>query len=172
MGNDQGKIKEIIDASVKAAIAAMIVESKNHVDDAYKATLRRLDALKILMDRVEDNKNRLAGLEEEGVQGKSKSIVRFSATGIRVDPMEQYEAVLADLEAHIAADEQEIEIIDQAMKYVQDDFYFKTVSGKFIDNLSDEVIAEELFCDASTVRRHRGRLVHRIAVYLYGSAAL
>ena len=172
MGKDQTKIKDVIDASVKAAIAAMIVENKNHVDDAYKATLRRLEALQILKDRIEDNTERLAGLKENGVQEKSKSIVRFSASGVRADPMEMYDAVLADMEAHLAADQEEVDTVMRALEYVKGDYYYDTVYGKFVENLPDDQIASKLFCDDSTVRRHRGRLVHRIAVYLYGAAAL
>lgn len=166
------KIKDIIEAAVRAGLQAMFEEKRNAPDDAYKATLRRLDAMKILQERIADNTARLEGLKEDGVQGKSKSIVRFSAAGVRLDPMEMYDAVLADLEAHIAADTEEVETVMRALNSVQKDYYFDTVYGKYVDGIPDEDIAKKLFCDDSTVRRHRGRLIHQIAVYLYGTRAL
>lgn len=165
------QIKEAIDAAVRAAMAAMLAEKKPP-DDAYKQTLRRLDAVKTLQARIHDNKERLIGLKEDGIQGKSKSIVRFSASGVRADPAEMYEAILADLEAHIAADTEEVETVTRALESVQKDYYYDTVYAKFMEDMTDEDIAQKLFCDDSTVRRHRGRLVHQIAIYLYGVQAL
>ena len=167
------QMKELIEASVQAGIKAMLVEKINTPsDDAYKQTLRRLEAVTILQERIADNKARLEGLKEDGVQGKSKSIVRFTASGVRVDPMEMYDAVLADMEAHIAADTEEVETVLCALASVQNDYYYKTVYDRFMDGKPDAEIAQELFCDESTVRRNRGRLVHRIAIRLYGAVAL
>lgn len=167
------QMKELIETAVRAGIQAALVEKMTSpADDAYKQTVRRLEAVTILQDRIADNQARLEGLKEEGVQGKSKSIVRFSASGVRADPMEMFEAVLADLEAHIAADTEEVETVMRAMTTVQGDYYYKTVYDRYIDGKQDSEIAKDLFCDESTVRRNRGRLVHRIAIRLYGAVAL
>lgn len=168
----QSSNKELIEEAVRAGIRAALVERTNSPDDPYKQTQRRLEAIIILQDRIADNKARLEGLKEIGVQEKSKSIVRFSASGVRADPMEMYDAVLADLEAHIAIDEEEVEAVMRAMMYYQNDRYFNVVYDKYIEGKTDVEIAEESFCDESTVRRNRGRLVHMIAVRLYGAVAL
>ena len=77
-----------------------------------------------------------------------------------------------DMEATIAADRYEIEALERALATVQDDPYYRALSGKYLDDVDDRDIAEDLECDTSTVWRHRKRLVQRVAVWLYGAEAL
>ena len=161
----------MIEETAKRTAAAMYAERNLKPDNCYKQTIRRIKALPILQERVEDNRARLS---EDGnlLPGKSKSIVRFSASGIRADPEEMLEAVRQTVEAHIAADQQEIDDVTKAMEYVKDDYYYPTVYNGLILHHSDAEIAEELHCEDSTVRRNRSRLLRIIAVRLYGVDAL
>lgn len=163
----------IIDEAVKRTVTALHEERRHAADDAYKQTMRRLKALPIIKERLEENKARLEGMRADGaLPGVSKSIIRYSAAGLRVDPEEMYEAACLTLEAHIAADQLEVEEVAAAMKTVQQEAYYAVIYDYYVKNMSDLEIAEKLFCDESTVRRRRSQLVHRIAIRLYGAYAL
>lgn len=141
-------------------------------NEAYKATERRLRALPDLQEKVEADKAQLAEYEAGIVRGRSKDIIRFSASGSRVSPEEKLDALKQDLAARIAADEYEIGLIENALKVIENDPYYKTVFNRYVLQENDEDIAEQIHCDASTVRRRRGQLVRRLAVRLYGVDAI
>ena len=161
----------LIEETAKRTAAAMYAERNLKPDNCYKQTIRRIKALPILQERVEDNRARLS---EDGnlLPGKSKSIVRFSASGVRADPEEMLEAVRKTTEAHLAADQEEIDIVTAAIACVQEDFYYPTVYDGLVQHKSDAELAEQLYCDESTVRRNRSRLIRIIAIRLYGVEAI
>ena len=125
-----------------------------------------------LREKLEDDRELLAEIRAYGPRQRSKSITRFTKTGVRLTPEEIFEAVVTDTEAEIAADEHEIEAIERALAAISDDPYYLAVTGKYIDHMTDEEIAGEIHCDATTVWRNRKRLVQRLAVRLYGADAL
>ena len=77
-----------------------------------------------------------------------------------------------DMEAGIAADQYELDNIEKALAGIADDEYYLTVSGRYLQGLSNEQIAERIPCEISTVWRNRKRLVQQLAVLLYGAAAV
>ena len=96
----------VIEETVKRTMQQMMVERDAMPRDCYKQTIKRIKSLPVLQERVAENKARL-GKDGNLMPEKSKSIVRFSASGVRADPEEMLEAVIQTLEAHIAADEEE-----------------------------------------------------------------
>ena len=167
------KIISLIDESVRRAMTAMIVEHRKITDDAYKQTVARLEALGAIKASLKDSMAKLEGMRKERqLQGKSKSIIRYSAPGIRVDPEEMFEAVCQSLEAHIAADQQEVSEMERALDYISGDLYFPVIQERYFNGKTDEEISAQLNCDVSTVRRNRGRLVRRLSIRLYGAQAI
>lgn len=165
--------KKIVDYAIEKMALAMFAGRCRQTEDAYKDTMKRLEALPIIKERIEANKDRLCVMrKEKKLPGKSKSIVAFNPSGYRADPEEIFDAVLQDLEAHIQIDQMEVDELEKALSHFKNDPYFDTVSGRFIEEKTDYEISEALFCDESTVRRNRGRLIHKIAVMLYGVEAL
>lgn len=164
-------IKSLIKEAVTAGMTAGRVQANKVAGDAYKATERRLYAYVTLLEKVEDDKARLKDLQENGVS-RSKSVVRFNRPGTRLSPDEILEALVADTQATIAADEYEVSEIAAALHSIEGDQYYLAVYGKYVECLSDEMISEKVHCDPSTVRRNRGRLVRTLAVRLYGSEAI
>lgn len=134
-----------VDEIVKLAVAAGRRAAERTPADAFKATERRLYALPILREKLERDRERLEELTT---------------------------AARAELEAVIAADGAEVETLDYALAACVKDAYYKTVTGRYFEGLDDERVAELLNCDTSTVWRNRKRLVWRIAVWLYGAAAV
>ena len=153
-------IESIITRTVRETIEAYRTTSSRSAKDAFKATERRLYALPDLRGKLEDDRELLAEIREHGLRQRSKSITRFTKSGI------------TDTEAEIAADEHEIETIERALTTISDDPYYLVVTGKYIERMTDEKIAGEISCDTTTVWRNRKRLVQRLAVRLYGADAL
>lgn len=157
---------------VLQAVEAGRISAERTAKDAFKATERRLYGLPTLKIKLEDDLERLEEFKLYGPRERSKSITRFIKNGNRLSPDEIWEAVLMDMEATIAADRYEIETLERALATVRDDPYYRALSGKYLDDVDDRDIAEDLECDTSTVWRHRKRLVQRVAVWLYGAEAL
>lgn len=163
---------EDIRAIIVEAVQAGRVSAGHTAKDAFKATERRLYALPTLLQKQAEDKDKLEEFLKYGPKERSKSITRFIKTGVRMTPEEIWEAVLTDMQATIAADEHEINTMERALEVIQDDAYYQTVVGRYIDNLPDEDVAKLIPCDTSTVWRNRKRLVQRLAVWLYGADAL
>ena len=161
-----------IEGIIWKAVGAMKVASERSTKDAYRATERRLYALPDIRAKLKDDKESLAEVKEHGVRNRSHSVTRFLKSGVRLSPEEALAAVLMNLEAEIAADEHEIDVMERALASIADDEYYATVTGKYIDRLTDAQIAEAIQCDASTVWRNRKRLVQRLSVRLYGAEAV
>jgi len=168
----QPDIEKIIKKAVEAGIKAGRVQAERTPDNTYKATERRLYALPVLVRKVEDARLRLKELEEKGAPGRSKDVIRFARSGVRVSPEEILDTLTADIKASIAADEYEIETVKKALRNIENDAYYAAVSGRYFEGISDEEIAKQIPCDERTVRRHRGRLVRVLAVWLYGVDAV
>jgi hypothetical protein len=161
-----------IETLIRRAVEAGIKAGQRAPVDAYKATERRLYALPVLVRKVEDAQLRLKELEQTGAPRRSKDVIRFARTGVRVSPEEILDAMIVDIKASIAADEHEIETVKKALRNIEDDTYYVAVSGRYFEGISDEEIAKQIPCDERTVRRHRGRLVRVVAVWLYGAEAV
>lgn len=159
------------DAIIQKAVNAGRAQGMSIAKDAYKATERRLYALPVLRQKVEDDKEKLEQVKTHGAPERSKSIVRFSRTGYRLTPEEMLEAIIKDLEATIAADEYEIETLEKALAHIEDDPFYPAVEAKYIDGLEDDDIAADLKCGNTQLWKQRGRLVRAVAVLLYGSQA-
>lgn len=174
MPNDQLSLKllTVINEAVERAVAATRTAQAGEAKDIYKQTERRLYAYPHLLEKLQDDAARLADMEAGILQGKSKGIVRFSQSGVRVDPEEMAEAVMNDLRARMAMDRQEVETIQKALKAIERDAYFVTVPARYFDGRVDWEMAEALQCDESTVRRNRSRLVRIVAIRLYGAIAV
>jgi hypothetical protein len=162
----------LIRESVNEGIAAGMAQAFAIAKDAYKATEKRLYAIPILEKKIQNDKEKLEELKGSGPQDRTTSIVRFQKGGLRVSPEDMLDAVIRNFEATIAADEYEIAVMYAALASIEKDAYYQTVTGKYFDGEPDEVIAERIPCDTTTVWRNRKRLMQRLAVTLYGAAAI
>ena len=99
-------------------------------------------------------------------------MVRFHRSGQRLSYEDILDALILDTQASIAADETEIDTLKKALEQIEDDIYYPAVKGRYFEGFSDEKIAGQIHCDERTVRRHRGRLVRVVAVWLYGAEAV
>lgn len=163
-----------IDAIIEKAVQRGILLGKRQAElrpkDIYKATESRLYALPDLEAKVERDKQYI---EEFSYSPKrhSTDIVRFQRSGSRLSDEDIEKAIKQDRLAQIAADEFEIKTIKEALAPLTKDSYYRVIPGRYFEDMTDEELAKELHCEDRTIRRNRGRLVHRIAIRLYGSSA-
>lgn len=165
-------LDEIINTAVERALQAgrkqQVVEAK----DTFKATEKRLYALPILILKVEEAEAWIEDIKVSGPHERSKSIVRFNSPGITLSDEQIVDSQILNKRAEIEIDEQEIQTMQRALGIIRDDEYYEVIPMKYFDKRGDDEIAEELYCDASTVRRNKSRLIREMSVYLYGAAVV
>ena len=134
-----------VEEIVKLAVTAGRIAAERAPANAFKATEQRLYALPILREKLERDRERLPTLG---------GVAR------------------ADLEAAIAADADEVKVMENALAKCAGDPYYQTVTGRYVEGLDDAEIGRLIHCEVSTVWRNRKRLIQRISVYLYGAFAI
>lgn len=159
------------DELIQKAVNAGRIQGAAMAKDTYKATERRLYALPILREKLQEDKEKLEEIRTHGTPQHSKGIVRYSRTGIRLSPEEILDGIIKDMEATIAADQYEIDTVEKALAHVKDDPFYSAIEAKYFEGLDDEDVAEDLNCGTTQLWKQRGRLVRALAVFLYGSQA-
>ena len=163
-------IDKLIKNAIKEACEAGRKEADRKPKNIYKATEKLLYALPDLKLKVVEDKEYLESLH--GLPQRSKDLVRFKKAGVRLSDEEIVEGMRQDVKARIAANEFEIDRIEKALEPLTSDAYYSVISGRYFEQMTDVEIAEKIPCDPSTVRRNRGRLMHRLSVRLFGAEAL
>jgi hypothetical protein len=170
-------IEKIIEQAVKRAVnAAMLLgvaKGKSEIKDPFKQTEIRLYAYPELKDNIVKYNKDIEDLRQEGSSGRSKDIVFFSISGgTRLSVEEIQEGRIMVLQKKIYRDQTEIDEIDFALQAVENDEYYPVVTLKYFEGKSDDEIAAAIPCDPRTIRRNKSRLIHKIAVKLYGAEAV
>lgn len=163
----------LINAAVRAGIKAGYRKAKQkQAPTFYQLTVKRLCSLRVLEKRVDDNVQLLKDMEEHGIPQYSRDRIRLGRVGPRLDPEEKYDALKAEIEAEIESDQHEIKIIKNALKQIEDDEYYLTVYGRYVEGWTDERCAEEIHCSLSTVYKNRPRLMDKLIIIFFGAKAL
>jgi DNA-directed RNA polymerase specialized sigma subunit len=171
LSSQELNIEKIIKKAVKEGIAAGYSVKQQEVKNYYKQTEKRLYSYPNLKLGINAYQDEIKSLKKYGLPGKSKSIV-YMPSGSRLDRDDLLEARIQDLCYKIQCNKDEIKEIDEALKLIKDDAWYKVIEYKYFQGHKDNEIAEILTCDESTVRRNKKRLVNKIVVRLYGAAAL
>jgi hypothetical protein len=169
------EMKRYIDQAVQTAFEAGRLSYAQTQKDAYKATERRLYAIPILKARLIEEQDHLAELISSQAPEKisrSLDVVRLRRGGRRLSDEDLLKAQIQYSESMIASMEHEIGEVENGLERIRPDFYYRTVPMKYFDGLTDDIAAEILKCDPSTIRRNRSRLVKYIAIWFYGVTAL
>ncbi|OQB14691.1 MAG: hypothetical protein BWY15_00841 [Firmicutes bacterium ADurb.Bin193] len=139
----------------------------------YKMTEARLFAYNDLKAKMENDLLDLQDMLKEGPASKSRDILYRSVNGgVRLSPDEIQQIKIDNIKRQIEDCRREISRIDDSVSAFDGDYYALIIKMRYFERKSDEVIAEILNCDVSTVRRNRKRLITRMAVRLYGIKAL
>ena len=140
------------------------------MNDYIRQTEQRLYAYNDLVAKRKRDLLDLADLKNEGVIHRSRDILyRAVQSSVSISPEELWLMRINKLKMQMASDERELSRVKSAIASLRGDYYAKCITAKYLDGEGDECVADELHCDVSTVRRNRKKLLHRIAVRLYGT---
>ena len=165
-------IEQMIQDAVLVGLEAGRSDAAKSAREAFAAAEERVMTFHALEKKVARDKQYLIQLQMIGSPERSKSIVRFSKTGVRLTPEEQLQAIITSTRAEIAKNEMEVEEIRDALSEIRDDEYYFTIEERYFHNKRDADIAEEFHYDKATIWRNRTRLVKQLAVYFFGAAAI
>ena len=165
-------IEQMIQDAVLAGLAAGRSDAPKTAREAFAAAEDRIMSYHTLVKKVARDKEYLVQLQIIGSPERSKSIVRFSKTGVRLTPEEQLQAVITSTRAEIARNEMEADAIKTALDEIRSDEYYFTIEQRYFHNKKDAEIAEEFHYDKTTIWRNRTRWVKQMAVNFYGATAL
>ena len=141
--------------------------------ELYKQTERRLYAYNDIKAKLENDIKDMEDLKKEGITERSRDIIyRAVSGGVRLSPEELQQIKIDAINEQVQDGRRELARLDDVLRAIEDDDYGKIIRLKFIERRRDEYIAELMCCDSSTIRRHRSRLVKRIAIRLYGTSAV
>jgi len=164
------RILKGIEDALKKAVASGYEKRCQEIKNYFKQTERRLYSYPELYENIQKYTLDIQDLEREFFSEKSKDMVKFSEnSGIRLTPQEIQQARIESLKRKIKRDQAEIDEINYALNAVKDDEYYMIVEYKYFDGMKDVEIGEKMYCDESTVRRHKNKLLQRIMVRLYGA---
>ena len=165
-------LKQAISEAIGAALAVRIQHRKEEVKNPFSQTEVRLYAYRDLRDNIEQYRLDIEDLKREN-PGKSKSLVfGHGGDGVRLSDEEIQQGRIEIIQNKVARDTVEINEIDRALERINTDQYFPIIGMKYFEGKSDDEIAETIPCNPRTVRRHKNRLVKRIAIKLYGADAV
>lgn len=113
-------------------------------------------AAKLRFESLEDLKIMIAAQEYE-IEMISQKAELSEEDGLR----------LIELEKDTLQKRLEVRRLMEAIAQIQNEPYVMSITGRYIAGQRDEETAEQLFCDVSTVRRNRKKLLRKIAEELY-----
>ena len=175
------EILSLIDAALRNAADKAYSEGRKHRDqeikDYYKAAERRLYAYPDLVLNLEKYDLDVEDVKTEanipGAGGRSKSIVYRPVTGgcIIAGKDEILEGKLAIIDSKRKRDQEEIDEVKYALGAIENDPDYMIIEYKYFDNMPEKEIADKVFCDERTVRRHKNRLLRKVMLRFYGADA-
>lgn len=129
--------------------ASAMNELKHKTNILTKAVEMRFQAIKHLQVMVFAEEYELRKLEEQPFLGKKEEMRR------------------KELEESIGLKQIEIQALAAAAKQIENHPYAQVITGRYWEGKPDEMLATELCCDISTIRRNRKKLLSSMAMYLY-----
>lgn len=135
----------------------------------YKKTeivLYNYEKLKLAIKQKEED---IKYIEENGLPGKSKSIVFYSTAAGNINAGDRYIELIEKYKVAKEETERDIARIDNALDKVRDDKFFKIIELKYLKQevKTDEEISEMLDKDRTTISRNRNRLINTIKTILF-----
>ena len=170
---EENSIAKIIEASIdkKMAEVEKCFKRDRRERSLQKLVKRRLYAYQQLKENIERYKLDIENIKVEDF-GKSKSIVFRNGATTPQDIEDIRAAKIAIVEQKIARDEEEIKELDFALSTIRNEEYYPALEMTFFDEMKQDIIAEKLHCDKSTIWRQVGRLIDKLCIVLYGADAI
>ena len=121
---------------------------------------------------VKDKQEMIEQIKQVGISKTSCSFLPMPQdTGFKYIPSEQEknDAAIAELESSIAVTSNFIKLIDNALKTIKDDPYYKVIEECYFDGKKHSAVANEWVTpiDETTIGRNKNRLIKKLSIYLF-----
>ena len=164
-------VERLINSAVEKALAAGYEKAQSDSSDCRKKTEKILSSYKGLKYRIEDLKKEIVSLENGDEPQHSKDIL-YQTPKSQVAKEDRLDGILAVKHRELNKNIRYAEKIEGALGQVKNDRYYDILVLKYCDGLTDADISEKIYCDPSTVRRNRARLIDKVSVLLFGVDAI
>lgn len=165
-------IKGIIEETAKEMVE-QLSNRKMIRDDLsyYKRVEILLYNYNSLKEAIKQKDEDIEDIKNNGLPGKSGSIVIYSTSGNGLTEEERYTQLIDKYKREKQETQRDIDRIDRALLKIKDDRYYEIIKIKFFDDnqekATDEYIAERIGKDRSTVLRNRKRLMNKLITILF-----
>lgn len=147
---------------------------KNNRQSPFQKTETLLYNYNNFKAAINDKYEQIEAIKCEGLPQKSKSITSFSGSASFEVKSESDKAneKIESIEQSIQVTKNFIKVIDAAIDVLRDDPYFEIIPMKYFDCKSREDIAAFYDVDASTISRHKNRLVNLLQIRLFSDEVI
>lgn len=163
-------INDTVNKTVEELLKQKLIKKKDM--NTYQKTEQLLYNYNNFKDVVKDKQEMIEQIKKVGLSKTSCSFIPMpQETGFKYIPSEQekIETEIAAIESSIAVTKNYIEIIDKALKTIEDDPYFKTIRMCYFEGKKHYVVANEWDTpvNETTIGRNKSRLVKKLSIYLF-----
>jgi RNA polymerase sigma factor (sigma-70 family) len=124
-------------------------------------------------EAIEIKENQIKELQWYGLRRQSKSITKYgSGSGEVKTESEKLEEKIHNIEIAIEDTKHYIKIIDDALKTLKNDRFYKIIPMKYFEGKTQEEIGFELEVDTATITRNKNRLVKRLSIQFFPDEVL
>jgi hypothetical protein len=131
-----------VEEIILKAVTAQRVAGERQPQNAFRSTENRLYAYPVIQQKIANDRERISDIQQHGVSGVSRSVIKYQRSGLRLTPEEISEALVRDITADIAENEGELETIEKALGIIAGDTYEAIVKFKYFEWKNDDEIAD------------------------------
>ena len=173
------EVKKIIDETVSKTVDELLQQKliKKKDMNTYQKTEQLLYNYNNFKEVVKDKEEMIEQINMVGLPRTSNSIIPMPQdNGFRETQTEteKITSKIAALESSIALTKNYIKIIDNALKTIQDDPYYKVIEEYYFKGKKYSVIADEWLFPISDVAigKNKTRLVKKLSIYLFSDEVI
>lgn len=168
------EIEKLIDDTVSKTVNELLKQKMIKKSDmnTYQKTEQLLYNYNNFKEVVKDKQEMIEQIKQVGISKTSCSFLPMPQdTGFKYIPSEQEknDAAIAELESSIAVTSNFIKLIDNALKTIKDDPYYKVIEECYFDGKKHSAVANEWVTpiDETTIGRNKNRLIKKLSIYLF-----
>ena len=174
MNDTKKEVEKIVKAAVSKTVDELLQQKliKKKDLNTYQKTEQLLYNYNNFKEVVKDKEEMIEQIKMVGIPQTSNSVIPMPQdTGYRYTPTEEekVKSKIAALESSISLTKNYIKIIDNALKTIQDDPYYKVIEECYFKGKTYATIADEWHSPISdvTVGKNKTRLVKKLSIYLF-----
>ena len=168
------EIEKLIDDTVSKTVNELLKQKMIKKSDmnTYQKTEQLLYNYNNFKEVVKDKQEMIEQIKQVGISKTSCSFLPMPQdTGFKYMPSEQEknDAAIAELESSIAVTSNFIKLIDNALKTIKGDPYYKVIEKCYFEGKKHYVVSKEWATpiNETTVGRNKNRLVKKLSIYLF-----